>query len=532
MMSLGAGGRPQKKDFYSIDHLPADDLANILRQLDPESLACARGACRDWRHIASRHEVVAGALRRDTAHLAPRVPNKSKGLDYGPRLLEHLREKQNLARCRCKPIDLPVSAVSTVEQLTFSPDNRLLAIAEAHLITLWDLSQSCPVARLPLDCVGSYETFAFSPDSRQLTTSHGGNMDFWDLTQAPISLSFRTALPSFIVANNRHPLPYHSPLYDMAYSPDGELIAIGGDGGGPYLAQPAKEMQFSRLYADADYVNTVAFAPNGQWLVAGGRALRLWDRRVSLPQSIDLLGALPFSQNVAQQGCSCVQFSPDSRALVTVLYGEGCVVWDLTHANPFAGRHLQMMVHRAFFRFDAYHLVTDNLSGQPGSEVITRWDLTQTPAMGQPIMLAPMGLSDYTCSSDGLQIVISTRPGSVALWDFSADYSAWQALLQIDGLLAKQPNDANLRTCRGAMLAEQGQFCAALDDYNWVVDHCFDAVLLLGAEQARDRLVALEQTKGERTLEEVTDTAYSLCPPGMSRRGSKQGCTSHTRWVS
>jgi hypothetical protein len=141
--------------------------------------------------------------------------------------------------------------------------------------------------------------------------------------------------------------------YTVAYSPDGRLIAAGGDFSAiSVLDAETGETRFSCAVAGNNWpVLALAFSPDGRWLVwAGQRSggkLHLWDMargerapdvRVPLVVTGDPLEAF------GAETFSCLAFSPDGEwlaagtaagACTVVRLGDGGVLWHipLQHAG-------------------------------------------------------------------------------------------------------------------------------------------------------------------------------------------------------
>jgi WD40 repeat protein len=103
----------------------------------------------------------------------------------------------------------------SVLDLQFSSDDRLLAVAENHLISLWDIRD-----RIRKRTLEGHEenviALAFSPDGKMLASGAGGTgqtgeLKLWDLTNGKEVFS----------------LKLQSPVRCVAFSPDGKKMAYG-----------------------------------------------------------------------------------------------------------------------------------------------------------------------------------------------------------------------------------------------------------------------------------------------------------------
>lgn len=129
-------------------------------------------------------------------------------------------------------------------------------------------------------------------------------------------------------------------IYDLAYSPDGTLLAAGGQDGYVYLwrrddAAPEGWTADSRLDADSNRISQIGFAAGGRRLVAttADNGIRLWDmgsrEEIALPEAAEALrdigvGALAVSGDGALFATGTV----DGRIAVWRA-GDGALVHDL-----------------------------------------------------------------------------------------------------------------------------------------------------------------------------------------------------------
>lgn len=192
---------------------------------------------------------------------------------------------------------------SRVQQLTFSPDSKLLAtVGTDGLVRLWNAQtrQFQKVLRgVHSDAKSGYlpHDIAFSPDKQTLVAA-GDALEIWNTKEG-----------THRVLSGRG-----SFLQSVAFSPTGNLIATGAgeaEGAEPRVtvrsAQTGKIKWTKRLSGKEDYVSAVKFSPDGRILVNVGSAVNLWNTANG-----KLLGQLKSSKLWGRD----ISFSQDGKFLI------------------------------------------------------------------------------------------------------------------------------------------------------------------------------------------------------------------------
>ncbi len=330
---------------------------------------------------------------------------------------------------------------NAVYRLAYSPDGRLLAVARAGDVWLWDLTRHEPAGRRLL--AGGADTpheLAFSPDGARLAaSSRGGPIRVWDAATAQH------------VADLKEPGTGLGPL---AFSPDGGALALATtllypdraahtiqiwDVAGKKLLRPNISSPSSRIVP----ISRLAFAPDGRALASAGADIGLWDWRTG-----ELIASLTGDEGLVARDLS---FSPDGQTLASAGY-KVVQVWDLVSRRELArlghkdgalglafapdGRTLAVAGDRHVRLWEVapradFALLDQRLNGFPTAvayspdgrhlacaalNTVVVWDLrTETPRQLE-IGAQGGGVFAIAFSPDG-RLLASATPDGIWLWD-------------------------------------------------------------------------------------------------------------------
>lgn len=179
-------------------------------------------------------------------------------------------------------------------------------------ITFWDMNTGQIIDKIdPIPFVA--RTFALSPNTNEIIVGGAGAGDggphltplwFWDITS--MALRTRTA-----------EMP---PVYELAFSPEGQYVISGSAGGNVIFWDVATATQLLILPTGNRLVNAAAFHPDGHLLATGGIGTALWDLETGQQLSF-FDGGQDYGEYIES-----LTFSYDGKFLITAL-GE---VWDTT----------------------------------------------------------------------------------------------------------------------------------------------------------------------------------------------------------
>ena len=143
-----------------------------------------------------------------------------------------------------------------ISSLAFSPDGRVLAGSVGNEIYLWNPLSGEEIGRLRV--FGKVNDIAFEPGGEILAVgvaSADSPLQIWDTERGKLE-----AIPRGHVR----------PVYSVAFSPDGKLLASCGSDGMICLWEPIRWRRIASLRGHPGAVLSLAFSPDGKLLASGG----------------------------------------------------------------------------------------------------------------------------------------------------------------------------------------------------------------------------------------------------------------------
>ena len=232
-----------------------------------------------------------------------------------------------------------------VESVAFSPDSKTLACVDDNCIRLWDIHRKTeisvlgeaplvaeaiiertgffnfltrlnnwifgkPAPNLPVHYVSIIQSIAFSPDGKLLVSGGLDNtVRLWDV-------GGRRQI--FSRGQDQNGVDFGN-ILSVAFSPTGKVIASAGRQNGIHLWSETEHSSIGILNTE-EYVETLAFHPDGRFLAAGVRGkVNVWSMETQ-------------EEVAALEGClgavKAIAFSSDGSTLVGSA-GHGVIrVWD------------------------------------------------------------------------------------------------------------------------------------------------------------------------------------------------------------
>jgi WD40 repeat protein len=345
-----------------------------------------------------------GVTPRDTSTVAPPEPRAAAAVQ--PESAE------------AAPLDLPPPPGDTpppvqvlaghsaaVNTVVFSPDGRLIASGgDDRKLILWDRGQGREWQTLP-PAVNRVAALAFSPDGNFLAWSTGTAFApgeaapviwLWDIAAG------RLARP-LVETPTGHQSVY-SPR-TLAFSPDGNILAAGGDDRVIRLWNLADGTLRSTFTGHPNATMSLAFAPDGAFLASGGG-----DGTVKLWNVAD--GALTATVPASSRWIRSVVFAPDGKMLASAEEDRTIKLWDAASGRLLRSLADQRWPRSLAFAPDGRFLVS---GGQDG--LVKLWN----PATGE-LQRQVSGHSEailcLAYAPDGNSIVSASLDNTIRLWNF------------------------------------------------------------------------------------------------------------------
>ncbi|MFN4258255.1 MAG: WD40 repeat domain-containing protein [Gemmataceae bacterium] len=217
-------------------------------------------------------------------------------------------------------------------------------------IEIFDLVKEREVCQLP-GYHGKVYSIAFSPDNQTLAAGgEDGNVRLWNIDNSRL----KTVLTG-----------HEGGVLAVAFSPDGELLATGSEDRTWRLWGVQQGADLGTLWGHEDEVVSLAFSPDGTLLASGSedQTIRLWDT-VTGQETCSLRGHQGRVESLA--------FSPDGRTLASGSWDWSVRLWDVASGklNRLLTGHTGA-VHQLAFAPDG-----QTLASCGGDRTIRLWNLS------------------------------------------------------------------------------------------------------------------------------------------------------------
>jgi WD40 repeat protein len=273
-------------------------------------------------------------------------------------------------------LELPSQAVvktipTAATTIAFSPDSKLLASGHDSHVKLWNTEsweeeQTLPDARYPA---------VFSPDGQWLVTGEVGGHRVWSHAESTQGVPAPTWQRGGFCPGERQGDRNLSPIYGVAFSPDGRLLVTTGHKDGYEVGQ-----------------------------------FQVWDFPSLTPRPGFSLQAFDLASAV---------FTPDSKQLLIGEQTGGLLVWDVAEGRlvETLNEHTGGITTITFAR-DRRTMVTSSRD-----RTLAVWDWEKQEVL---VRLRGHGgeISSAAISPDGLMLASGSREGTIRLWDPSTRHES------------------------------------------------------------------------------------------------------------
>ena len=205
---------------------------------------------------------------------------------------------------------LKVGPLSPVAAVAYSPDGKFLATGSYGRVTVWDTKDAKPVQTIT-HVLGAVNDLKFSPDGTILAVAGGQPAARGDLRL------FSTGDWKLIANLGGH----LDVVACVAFSPDGKTLASASFDKTVRIWDVAAHEVKQTLTGHSDFVYAVAFGPKGEWLVTASK-----DRTIRLSDAATGKSRLTFSG--MDLDVLAVAVTPDGAQVVSSGYEAGLHWWN------------------------------------------------------------------------------------------------------------------------------------------------------------------------------------------------------------
>ena len=234
-----------------------------------------------------------------------------------------------------RPLAVLTTQIGFINSIAFSPDGKLIAAGggiynpDVHGVQIWDVATHQLLFKLD-DFDESVRSLVFSPDGAILATADGhpwtgrGSAKMWDVKTGELLTE--------LTIQGKTNQPYIQAFFDIAFSPDGKLLAAINADGDVEQWNVISHSEVGMTTRVSGEGSGVAFSPDGKLLAASGAVFSYSNTFPELRLWVVDTGELVFKLDGHNAAAGKVKFSPDGKILASTSFcdSDGTVMlWDV-----------------------------------------------------------------------------------------------------------------------------------------------------------------------------------------------------------
>ncbi len=295
--------------------------------------------------------------------------------------------------------------IMVINDLSFNPNGRVLASSSLDMqVKIWDVTSGEQLALIKgFDNQVNY--IAFSPNGELLAAvDQDGLVRIWDVTQATNSATGNSR--SLEITETVFYQKAPQATIDVAFSPDGERIAVLVPTVGIIVWDIASGEQVLEIAGVTDLASSIAFSPNGEYLAGGSSDLGtgIWNAETG-----EQIFLFPETATITH-----VAFNQDNRILASAAKNGLVTLWDIETRK----QKLRIYGHATGFNFFALSPDGNRIAVSNDPQSTSIWDISPTGSREVLTILAHEGkVYDAIYDPTGTKIASSGEDGALRVWD-------------------------------------------------------------------------------------------------------------------
>ena len=286
----------------------------------------------------------------------------------------------------------------TVKHVMFAQESRLAASAGAdNNVLIWDFAQDAPIRKVLPIKEPNLMSAVLSPDGRRVATIHYGK------TITVLDVDSEQTIASKTLTDVAK-----EPLYALAYSPNGRLLASGSGSGRVRIWNAIDLTPYGDVLDLGLFLNTVAFDSSGSILAIGmgSGTIHLWDISAGVKKIKLLQGHSGEVTSLA--------FSADGKVLASASSDNTIRLWDVSSGVALAGFEPleHMSVTCVALDPSGRWLASGSSEGD-----LRLWDLSSRTGIGEVLPYGPNRVGALAVNAGRNTLAVSDLNGRLSLWD-------------------------------------------------------------------------------------------------------------------